>query len=290
MKNVKKKEKVLMQRSNSDTIRLPQAIRSGLRLLDRLSPAIAGDVTLDLFLRVRRQPANYLSALPLGAQQISVYHNLRKLAGYEWQNDGRTVLLVHGWESNLGQLLSFVEPLLRRSFRVLAFDAPGHGLSPSQPSHLIHMADAVQDIAEQHGPIHGIIAHDSGAAASLLAFQRGSALDPQKLALIAPMPDLDMHLHHFSETAALSGAMRTRLRSKVASYIGMPIDACNGVAATIKAHTLVVHDCDDQIVPVEAGFEIAKRLNAALVTTEHLGHQGILKDAQTVQRIADFMC
>jgi esterase/lipase len=250
---------------------------------------MAGDMLLDLFLRVRRKPANYLSALPLGAQQISIYHNLRKLVGFEWQGDGATVLLVHGWEGNLGQMLSFVEPLLRRGFRVLAFDAPGHGYSPSQPSHLIGMADAVQDIAEQHGPIHGVIAHSLGAAASLMSFKRGTALDPQKLALIAPMPDLDTHLHNFSEIAALSGAMRARLRSKVESYIGMPIEACHP-AEPVTASTLIIHDCYDQFSPVEAGFDLAKQLKAAMITTENLGHRGILKDSQTVQRVADFMC
>lgn len=75
----------------------------------------------------------YLSALPFAAQQITIYHNLRKLVGFEWYNDGPTVMLVHGWESNLGQMLSFVEPLRRNGFRVIAFDQPGHGHRPASP-------------------------------------------------------------------------------------------------------------------------------------------------------------
>ena len=278
----------------SETIRLPQgieAIRTGLSFLDRVSPAVADNILLNLFLRVRHSQPTYLSALPFAAQQITIYHNLRKLVGFEWYNDGPTVMLVHGWESNLGQMLSFVEPLRRNGFRVIAFDQPGHGLSPSQPAHLIDMADAVHDVVMQHGPVHGIIAHSMGAAATLLSLSRYST-HVNRLALVAPMPDLDTHLHHFSEAAALSGAMRARLRKQVESRLAVTIDACNAAyaAETIQTNALVVHDCRDQIIPVEAGFEIAKQLNAALITTDGLGHRGILDDRITAGRIADFMC
>lgn len=45
---------------------------------------------------------------------------------YAW-GEGPAVLLVHGWSSHTGCMAGFVDPLLERGFRVVAFDAPAHG-------------------------------------------------------------------------------------------------------------------------------------------------------------------
>ncbi|MFW6193451.1 MAG: alpha/beta hydrolase [Gemmatimonadota bacterium] len=52
------------------------------------------------------------------------------MATYAWGEEGPTVLLVHGWSSHTGHMTGFVDPLLRRGFRVVAFDGPAHGRSP----------------------------------------------------------------------------------------------------------------------------------------------------------------
>ncbi len=95
------------------------------------------------------------------------------------------MLLVHGWEGRGSQLGAFVEPLVRAGLSVVAFDAPGHGDSPGRRLYLTDMADAIIDVERAVGPLHAIVAHSFGAAAVLLAHQRG-AVDAARSVMIAP--------------------------------------------------------------------------------------------------------
>jgi len=59
------------------------------------------------------------------------------------------VLLVHGWEDHSGAMLSLVEPLRERGYRVVALDAPGHGLSPDIETHLLDTGEAIAALMHQ---------------------------------------------------------------------------------------------------------------------------------------------
>src|SRR5262249_43173476 len=98
----------------------------------------------------------------------------RRIAAGRWGH-GPTVLLVHGWEGRGAQLGAFVEPLVRAGLSVVAFDAPGHGDTSGSRLYLTDLADCVVDVARAVGPLHAIVAHSLGAAAVLLARQRGAA-------------------------------------------------------------------------------------------------------------------
>ena len=67
----------------------------------------------------------------------------QRVAGWSW-GDGPAVYLVHGWAGVGGQLAAFVPPLLAGGFRVVTFDAPGHGASAGRRSSIIHFADALR--------------------------------------------------------------------------------------------------------------------------------------------------
>ncbi len=78
----------------------------------------------------------------------------RKFAAYSW-GDGPTVLLVHGWSGNAGQMAEFVAPLTRAGFRAVAIDLPAHGASGGGLSSVVHFARAIWAAAEHFGPVHG---------------------------------------------------------------------------------------------------------------------------------------
>src|SRR5262245_7075719 len=96
-----------------------------------------------------------------------------RVTAWRW-GYGPAVLLVHGWEGRGSQLGSFVEPLVRAGLSVVAFDAPAHGDSRGHRLYLTELADCVADVARAVGPLHAVIAHSFGAAAVLLARQRGA--------------------------------------------------------------------------------------------------------------------
>jgi alpha-beta hydrolase superfamily lysophospholipase len=214
----------------------------------------------------------------------------RRIAAWRWGH-GPTVLLVHGWEGRGSQLGALVEPLLRAGLSVVAFDAPGHGDSPGRRLYLADLADCIADIARAVGPLHGIVAHSFGAAAVLLAHQRG-AVDARRNVMIAPNVLIDDAVARFARRIALDEPDRERLERQLADSNGVAVDAL-GVDQLVgqrDAALLVVHDRDDR----EVAFVHAERLaaiwrNATLRATSGLGHRRILRDAAVISEVIDFL-
>ena len=160
-----------------------RAIGLGLRAAAAVSPPLAAWGLERLFRTPKRQaiPAHeqsWLSRAQYAQIQVGVY----RVATWSW-GSGPTVLLVHGWGGRGSQLGAFIEPLVSRGYRVVAFDAPGHGRTNGTMSSLPEISQTVASLARHLGPVHTIIAHSVGAAATTLALR--SPLEVQRLVYVA---------------------------------------------------------------------------------------------------------
>ena len=214
----------------------------------------------------------------------------RKVTAWRWGH-GPTVLLVHGWEGRGSQLGAFVEPLVRAGLSVVAFDAPGHGDSPGHRLYLTDLADCVVDVARAVGPLHAIVAHSFGAAAVLLAHQRGG-IDARRNVMIAPNVLLDDAVARFARTVALDDRDRTSLEGQLASHSGVPVAALrlDALVGERDAALLVVHDRDDREVPFAHGERLAEVWReATLHATEGLGHRRVLREPAVLEEVVAFV-
>jgi pimeloyl-ACP methyl ester carboxylesterase len=266
-----------------------KAVALGARALDSLAPTLTTRIMLRHFTRPRRKPgADYRHQLPAGARRLSLAHGERELVGWSWGESGPAVLLVHGWEDHSGSMLPFVEPLLALGFRVLAVDAPGHGLSSRGPTHLLDSSRALERVAAAHGPFYSIVAHSFGAAATCLMLSRVPAFQPERLALVSPMRDMEQHLEVFADIALLSPERAARLRQLVTEHIGFAPHEISAIEAIreFRLPGLVVHDRHDPVIPHEAGVTIAECWReASLLSTSNLGHRRILKCPRVLEEV-----
>src|SRR5882724_9402402 len=136
----------------------------GMRVLDAVAPAVAQRFAFDLFGMPRRRRDQPV----VPGHRFSIAGDGPELAVWDW-GDGRTVLLVHGWNGNGAQLSGFVAPLLRAGYYVAAPDLPAHGDSAGTRTNVRAMADALLRLGRRVGPVHAVIAHSLGAAASVIA-------------------------------------------------------------------------------------------------------------------------
>ena len=242
----------------------------------RVAPGLTAAVAERLFFTTRRTTQKN------GEREIldqATSFRIDEMAAWSW-GEGPVVLLVHGWNGRATQLGAFVSPLVERGYRVVAFDAPGHGDSPGHQMSLPEMADSIRRVAEHVGDVHGIIAHSMGGAATTLALSDG--MEIERVVFISPPSNPQTFLDFFSRAVGISGEVRQRVQHRVESRVGRRMSdmRADEIARRMSIPLLVIHDEDDSFVPLQFGQSIvAAWPGAKLVTTEGLGHKRILRAA-----------
>ncbi len=267
----------------------------GLRALGRLaaslSPELGARLLERVFLSPRRYPAPERErGFMAEGERILFDSRGSRLVGWRWGTRGPFVLLVHGWEGRGAQLGAFIDPLLVKGFRVLAFDGPGHGVSEGNRSSLIEMSRAVLDAARAFGPFHGAVAHSAGAAATTLALRDGAAIG--RLVYVAPPRDLGEYLPRVASSLGLPERVTLLARRRIARRFGFEWEAVAQLrlAQSMETPLLVIHDAHDREIEVENGIDIASAWRGAgLAITSGLGHRRILRDEGVVSRAVEFL-
>ncbi len=280
---------------NRTNVRTIQAARAAVHAIAPASPELAARIALEVFVRPRRHatPRREREALA-SARASRIPFGDGSLPIWSWGDErAPAVLLVHGWEGRGSQLASFVPALLAQGFRAVAFDGPGHGSSLSQRSSAVHLALAIERIAQATGPLRGIIAHSVGGAATALALQlsRG-ALDVGRCVLVAPPVSAERFFDGFCRELGLDGDMREAVARRIELELGVPLVTVDVRAATpyLRAPMLLLHDEADREVPFEDARTFVRAWpGAQLVVTSGLGHRAILRDPDVVAASAAFI-
>lgn len=267
------------------------AARRALQTSVRVAPDTTARVAYRLFTRPPQRMVLRPAAAAVQARgvPVTVRFDGDALAAWTW-GDGPTVLVLHGWAARAGQLAAFVDPLVARGLRVLAVDGPAHGASPGGRANAYVFSRVVQAIVADRGPLHGVVAHSMGAAATVHALRQGASVG--RLALVSPAASPKAYFTRFGRQAGLTDDAIHTLRRRVEDRVGIPFDDLD-IGPTLAQHAgpvLVVHDRTDREAPYADGAAIAAAAPAGtLYTTEGLGHARILADADVVHTVADFL-
>ncbi|GAA6195768.1 alpha/beta hydrolase [Pseudophaeobacter arcticus] len=267
--------------------------------LSRVSPGLASAVFAYLFTRPQRQKLprrerDWLlqaTATPLkltDGTQVPLYEwrDARPLAGVRDEAPLPTVLLVHGFGGRAGQMGGFAAPLVAAGYRVIAFDAPAHGAAAGSRSSLPEMLEVTQQVAARLGPLAGVVAHSNGAAAVIAALTRGMQAD--RVALLAPMPDLESFIQRLASQLGFSASVAKRAQSRVEARYGLPFSALKAATLTpqLTLPTLILHDSGDRIIPLQEVEDLAQVWKAArLEVSDGLGHNRLLRDAAVIASV-----
>jgi pimeloyl-ACP methyl ester carboxylesterase len=286
-----------------------RALGASLRALEAGSPDLAARVGVELMFRTMRHPSTAAErAILAEGERLTVRSPFGRLAAWSF-GSGPTVLLVHGWNGRGGQLTAFVRPLVERGFRVVTFDAPGHGESRGNRSSLPDFADAVDVMLDAAGtpfvPVQAIIAHSMGGAAVTYAMSRYNRapttqrvralrhdLPVRRFAFIAPPVDVRDFVRTFTRMTGLGPATMNELSHRVESRFAVRLEDlyAPALAREMNAPMLVVHDEDDREVPLPCGRLLAESWpGATLEVTHGLGHGRILRDPGVVERVVSFV-
>jgi pimeloyl-ACP methyl ester carboxylesterase len=266
-------------------------LRKAVHTLERISPTLAARLAQELFTTPRRhpRPTHERALLDRATERFAIARSRGALRAWAW-GDGPTILLAHGWEGRGSQLGAFVDPLVARGFRVVAFDAPAHGDSVGWHTNLVEVAGAILDVANREGRLAGIVAHSLGAAATTIAIARGAEVD--RAVYLAPMFAVERTVRGFAQLVGLSPDAGDRFVAGIEARTATPVGALEGAvhAPRIAAPLLVVHDEDDREVAIaHAEGLVAFWPDARLRRTKGLGHRRIVRDEETVAAGTTFL-
>ena len=289
-------QSLVLRRKNSTNVRpgghgMPPSPRL-LGLLSRLAPPLAAAAAEPIFLATRRFPAPEPER-ELLAEGVAgwVRSGSRTLRCWRWGRlSSPAVLLVHGWNGRGGQLGALVSPLLAAGYRVVTFDASGHGHSDGHSSSMPRLATEIEAVAAAHGPLHGIVAHSLGGLSTVMALARG--LHARRAVLIAAPAYPRKWFDQMAERLALSSRARARLLRRFRRRFGHGFDELAGprLSRHLGTSALLIHDRDDREVPPSASHEIASAWpGAQLLLTRGLGHRRILTDPATIESVVRFI-
>lgn len=294
-----------MRPKNSTTVRARSlgilAAQAGFRIVSPHAPDLAARWAERLFLTAQRheRPSWEVDALRSASLQRVPFER-GWLPVWTWSpalsrpdvEAPRTVLLVHGWEGRGSQLATFAPKLLARGYRVVAFDAPGHGDSNLQRASVIEHARAIVALTKALGPFYGLVGHSVGGAATLLATRLGLEHPIERIALVSPPTAPDKFKELFVRTLGLDDQVRDAMMARLEARYAMTFEELDvrQDAERLEAALFVVHDRQDRVVPFESGQRIASLApRGKLMPTIGLGHRAILRTPHVLEAVASFI-
>lgn len=267
-------------------------MRSRVRVGAALWPQRTVEELAQRFFRTERPAPERLSfATPAAIESVPVPDGT--ITTYRWEAaaSAPVALLVHGWNGWAQQLESFVAPLRARGFAVLAFDHVAHGRSAGVQTSLPGMIRSVEHVLAQEPNVRAVIAHSLGAAAvaSVLASSRRQ-LDGA--VLVAPPSDPRPYLQAMMRMLAVPRALLPQIQQAAERHAGVPfaqLTADPSRIRRIRTPLLVVHDANDEEVPIANGYQYVAAEQARMLVSDGLGHRRVLRDAHVVAQAVDFV-
>ena len=242
----------------------------------------------EAFVTPLRRPKRWSLELLPYVRPFWVAGPIGKVAAIQLGN-GPKVLLVHGWEGEVGDFSAFLPRLLEAGYGVIALDLPAHGTSEGTTASIVACAQSVLEVQRVSEGLHAVIGHSVG---SLIAAQAaGMGLDAKRMVLLCSPARYEDCARRFAtregldleETEEMLLALET-MGTEVCS-ISLP-----EIAPRLRQKALFLHSKDDAVIPMSDGLESALAWpGAKFVEVDGLGHRRILRSPEICETALKFV-
>lgn len=209
---------------------------------------------------------------------------------YEYGKSDKKILLMHGWSGRGTQLVKFAQEFESKGFMTVSFDAPAHGFSEGNTTIMTEFIKCIVEINKKYGPFLGAVGHSLGAMSLLNAVKNDFKIE--KLVIIGSGDNVNDIMSFFVAKLQLNSSYKYKLKHYLELQFKDKMDdySASFVASSISIPVLVIHDNDDDEVPVECSLNIHKNLlNSRLYLTNNLGHRKILGDKKVIEKVVEFI-
>lgn len=269
-------------------------IRGKLNLLALVSKKKAALEAFELFCTpLRRTKKSYPPVFNKG-EKLSVRVDGILVKGFRWNKGGiKKVMVLHGFESSCKNFERYINPLIKKNYEVLAFDAPAHGMSGGKQITLPLYIKTIQKIYDEFGPIQSFVAHSFGGLAITHFIEKLQYDDNIKIALIAPATETKTAVDTFFSFLQLGNAVRKTFEQIIKQKSGLDpyYFSIPRALQHIHADILWVHDSTDDITPLKDVQPVIDKqyTNVHFMITHGLGHRNIYRDSKVMHAVTDFL-
>lgn len=271
--------------------------KTKLRTIAMVSPRKAAEQAFRVFCTPysrgikQKEPAIFHKAI-----RHSLFFEGLNTKGFQWMPDepnGQKILIVHGFGSYSYKFEKYIQPLLKKGFEILAFDAPAHGMSEGKMINALIYMRFLQAIEQKWGPVNGFIAHSlGGLATSLLAEQMDQSIK-RKLVLIAPATETRSAITGFYSMFRIKEPVKIEFEQLIIEMTGKAVNhfSIKRVVQSIQLPILWIHDRGDRICQYADTIAVQSMQlpHVQFRITEGLGHNKIYRDKQVMTDIFDFL-
>lgn len=261
-----------------------------LNSLAHISPLRAGKLAIKLFAspqkgRLTPEDSIYLTT---AKAHVDKYDDVA-IQTYTWQGGDKTVLLVHGWESNSARWQWLIDYLKAENFTIVALDAPAHGASGSPYFSAALYAKMIQKVVERVQP-NAVIGHSVGGFSVAYSVYQMTDTPIEKMILVAAPSNLRQIFDKYFDVLKLNKKVRANYYIEFERYFGKSVDevTIEHFVSRIETEGLLIYDKHDDIVAVQDATKIKTQWNnAEMMITEGLGHS--LQHKEVYEAIIRFL-
>lgn len=235
--------------------------------------------------RVKPEQETFLNK----AKSTSITHDSKKIQTYHWKGKGKTVILIHGWDSNTHRWKDLIEDLQKEDYNIIAFDAPAHGYSEGKLLNVPLYSKCLDRLLKLYQP-EIMIGHSVGGMTVVYNQYLKQSPFVEKLVLLGAPSEMSLIMKDYKRILRLNDKFMTALEKFFKEKFDYNFDEFSiaRFAKTVEKETLIIHDEYDKVAPVEAAKTIHKNLkHSSLKITEGAGHS-LYKD-EVRNEILDFL-
>jgi len=268
--------------------------RTKFKLLSSISKRKAAEKAFELFCTPQFRVNKDLPPVFKKSEKIEFPFEGNTVRGYRWNHpSSKKVLILHGFESSVINFEKYIEPLIKKGYEVLAFDAPAHGRSTGKIITVIIYKNMIRHIWNNYGPIDSFITHSFGGLTLTLALEEIAHDTSTRVVLIAPAAETKTAIDNFFRLLKLDDGVRIEFDKIIEEQGGKPPGwySVARTAANIKGQVLFLQDKDDNLTPVTDVKPIIDKNypNFRFVISEGLGHRKIYRDESSFRKIMEFL-
>ena len=214
----------------------------------------------------------------------------KEIVVYQYGKSDKKILLVHGWSGRGTQLVKFADAFVDKGYATISFDAPAHGKSSGNSTIMTEFIASILEIDKKFGPFEAAVGHSLGGMALLNAIKKGLKIN--RLTIIGSGDKVKDILDDFVSKLELKPEFSSHLQQHFEKKYNEPMEnySAQSAAKTVDIPVLVIHDENDNEVPVETSINIHDNLkNGELLITQHLGHRKILGNPFVIEKTIEFI-